>query len=102
MRRTVKPKSQVMSMASALLSAEREAWKQRMREKVEFSKYGRPLCQYCGAEEAHHTGNYRTNGSAILRKYKKLYIGPNCHRSMYNLPTYWGRLHERDSEVEAY
>ena len=102
-RRRVQSKpAMTPSIATAVLRAEREAWRQRIQSQVTLSPGGRPMCQHCNAEEAQHTGHYRKNGSAILRKSQGLYIGANCHNAMYEIPQYWGPRFKREELAEAY
>lgn len=103
MRRRIPPKpAMTPSVAVAILRAEREAWRQRIASQVTLSPGGRPMCQYCNSEEAQHTGQYRKNGSAILRKHEKLYIGARCHNERYNIPQYWGPRFKREEQAECY
>lgn len=60
------------------------------------------MCQRCGAHEAQHTGKYRKNGSAVLRKTEKLYTCVHCHNAAYGIRTYWGPRIQRDDTLEAY
>jgi len=102
-RAVMTPRPQhVSSVAQRVLAAEREAWKCRMASQVQFSVKDRPMCQHCGVEEAQHTGKRRKDGSVILRKHQGLYIGANCHNSMYGISHFWGRRFHRDEETAAY
>jgi len=103
MRRIVaKTAVQAKNMAVSLYRAEMAARKIRLAQTVKLSPAGRPMCQYCGIKEAHHTGQYRSDGSARLRKTNKIYICMTCHYQKYNIPTYFGRKNPRDNETLAY
>ena len=103
MRRCAQPKPAMpLSIAVANLRAERANWRRRIQSRVTLSPGGRAMCQHCNAEEAQHTGHYRKNGSAILRKSQGLYIGANCHNDRYGIPQYRGRFAAREDLLEAY
>ena len=90
------------SVLVASLRTERAKWRQRIQSRVTVSPAGRAMCQFCDAEEAQHTGRYRKNGSAILRKSQGLYIGAICHNDKYGIPQYRGRYAPREDLLEAY
>ena len=102
-RRRAQPKpGQTVSVLVATLREERANWRQRIQSQVTLSTGGRAMCQCCNAEEAQHTGRYRKNGSAILRKSQGLYIGAICHNDKYGIPQYRGRDAPREDVLEAY
>jgi len=102
-RRRAQPKPAMPASALvATLREERAKWRQRIQSRVTLSPGGRAMCQCCNAEEAQHTGRYRKNGSAILRKSQGLYIGAICHNDKYGIPQYRGRYAPREDVLEAY